>query len=261
MPRPKYDGDGLHVLPAKTAEPYRLWHAFVIAARRMNLTLHPDYEDWGDFEREDFRPWFYANWERLFAATTELRRLEPGTEVPSEGHGRGISVFIPLEGVSASKIQTQLEMLLREHFVQDDDGQRPTFSRWNVTGNYERGMKTSLPETRRYLRLLNNWITANERGEIEPLCKAVIWTINQSETYRYVREEIGIIPNSYERYASYIAYLAAGGKRNARSYDGLDDDPWDQNAEYYRREVAKDLAKAKKIAENVAFNKQFPGEY
>lgn len=260
MPRPRYFGDGFSVLPAKNEEPYRLWHAWAIAARRMGMTLHPDYEEWGPFESEPFSQWFDDNWERLFSATTELVRLVPGTEVPNEMYGRGVSVFIPLQGPSASKILTQLEMIIRAHFVHDDDGERPRFSGWNVTYNYERGMAASLPETRRYLRLLNNWIDLKSRGEPEPFDKAVIWTIGQADTYKEIRQGIGGVPNAYRKYASYLSYRAGGGTEIASKYFG-GDECWENSAEYYRRPIAEDLRKAKKIAHNVAILKQFPGDY
>jgi hypothetical protein len=270
MTKPKYAGDGFFVLPAKDEEPYRLWHAFACAIRRQGDVLHPDYEEWGDFENQNFRIWFADSWKRLFAVGTGVALLEPGAAVPDDEGGRFMTVIIPMEGFNRSKVGYQLQTILEEHFAVDDNATRPT-PRWQITDNYENGMVTALPATRRFLRLYNFWIDAllELQGDTDDAFDMAVRAMNlwyDSENIA-AADEIGELPDPYRKYEEYLKYKKQGGSENPKDWqhsevsDNNGFKSFKLTAADSRKSIARDLTRAKNIAYNVRVIRTFPGYY
>jgi hypothetical protein len=263
MARPQYLGDGFFVLPVKDKEPYRMWWRFAKAARRpeSGLKLHPDYEEWGDFESQEFSVWFDDHWRSLFSVGTGVKELKPGEIVPDAGH-RFITILVPLDGYRPEKVGWQLEEIVNQNFVKNDMASKPKAT-WQITENYHFGMNTALAEAWRYLELYECWLDAksesvDEEDQFDAAVRKLI------EKYAIFHQ---YLPECYESYVDYLNYKINGGTKDKKDWEHTEVS--DNNgfksfkltAEDSRRSISRDLTRAKNIAINVANDREFPGYY
>ena len=259
MARPEYLGDGFFILPVKDKEPYRMWWRFAKAARRpeSGLTLHPDYEEWGDFESEGFSVWFDDHWRSLFSVGAGVKELKPGEIVPNAGH-RFITLLVPIEGYSSMKVGWQLDEIVKQNFVKNYGVSKPK-ARWQITENYHFGMKTALSEAWRYLELYECWLDTKTAG------------VDEGDQFdiavRACAATVENLPECYESYVSYLDYKINGGKKDKKDWvykELLDNRGFfvkELTAEDSRRSIYRDLTRAKNIAKNIANDREFPGYY
>lgn len=266
MPK-KFMGTDLYRLPAKLVEPYRLWFEFLqLASRDTNFNVNRTfYEPWGPYEMLPFDDWWKDHWERLFAVDIRVREIVPGEAMEAEPADHALLVRIPLsldpkrslaEVVSLLKARGASERLvgMRRGRFYLDCGTKPDGT---PIAPATRFLK-NLDKVRFYLNFYRHWVSTEELDERRRVEKAVLsykeWGDRWNATVKakgWKRTKVEV-PIHFTNYRKYL--VAREGKKRLSLHDGHDDHT------HVRRQVMRDLAKAKKIVANVALG-VFPGRY
>jgi hypothetical protein len=264
----KFWGDGHYVLPTTTVEPYRLWFEWLKLAlndrvydgdseREIRFTDRR-YDAWGDVQNTPFEDWWEDNWRTLFGMTTGVLEIPTG-QLPPKSE-RFITLLIPLSGMR-HKIGYQIDEILAKHpqFVASDDRPKADFE---LSEGYQQGFTKRLSESRRYLRFYELWLgqkTNGERDRVDLAVRAfVAWHKANPDEARY---SVGNLTEAYKVYNQFLIDRDEGLRINRAEYalsQRLRGD--DVTAEKARKAIGRDLAKARKIAQNLAAG-QFPGDY
>jgi hypothetical protein len=267
MPR-RFWGDGHYVLPTPDIEPYRLWFEWLKLAindriydgdseREIRFTDR-HYDAWGDVRNTPFKDWWAENWRSLFGMTTGVLEIPAGQVAPKAE--RFITLLIPLSGMR-HKIGFQIDEILAKHpeFIATDD--RPQ-AQFELSAGYDHGFTKRLSESRRYLKLYELWLeqrTYDERERVDLAVRAfVAWHKTDPDQ---ARRSVGGLTEAYKVYDQFLTDQDDGLEVTRASYalvyrrDGTE-----MTAEKGRKAIGRDLAKARKIAQNLAAG-QFPGEY
>jgi hypothetical protein len=264
----RFWGDGHYVLPTSSIEPYRLWFEWLkLAELDRELVGDPDhqiqftgnhYADWGDVQNVPFAQWWEENWRDLFGMTAGVIEIRPGQIVP-QGDGF-ITLFVPLTG-RRDKIAYQVDQIVAQHPAFEETEIRPT-ARYELTAGYDQGFTKRLTESRRYLQFYKFWLeqqTENENDRVDLAFRAFVdWHRNNNdEAIRLV----GSLKEPYKVYDRFLADRHLGARVNRAEYSiSHRRDGKQLTAERSRKAIGRDLAKARKIAQNVAKG-QFPGDY
>ena len=262
-------GDGYSVLPTNEKEPYRLWFEWLKLAQRDPDVRFTDnrYDAWGDVQNTRFNLWWEDNWRPLFGMTAGVRELLPRQVVP-QGNGFVI-LFVPLTG-TRDKIGYQVAQIVAEHPEFEETGERPAAPPFNLSDGEEHaptkrlsnGFLKSLTQSRRYLRLYRFWLeqeTNNKDERLELATRAFV-----SWHQEHPDEAIGSVGQLNENYKVYDAFLENCKKgRRVNMTTFTRDKSFNPNAvtaDKARKEVARDLTRARNIAKNLAAG-HFPGDY
>lgn len=264
----RFWGDGHYVLPTQDIEPYRLWFEWLKLAIRDRGTdnelggtlpqIDHCYDDWGDVLNTPFHEWWEQKWRTLFGMTAGVMEIQPGQIVP-EGT-RFITLFVPLTGMR-HKIGIQVDEIIRQHPEFEETEHRPT-AQFELSAGFEQGFTKRLSESRRYMRLYELWLdhrTRDERESVDLAARAFVsWHRANPEE---ARRTVGNLTEAYKVYDKFLADQDDGLEVTRASYaliyrlDGKE-----MTAEKGRKAIGRDLAKARKIAQNLAAG-QFPGDY
>ena len=205
-----------------------------------------------------FPLWWEENWRRLFGMTTGVLEIPAGEVVPFAE--RFITLLVPLSGMR-SKIGYQLAEILEKHPEFEPTEDRPT-AQFELSKGYHQGFTKRLSQSRRYLRLYELWLEQqanDERERVDLAVRAfVAWhEANPDEA----RRSVGHLTEAYQVYNKFLIEQAQGNEVT-RSGFALEysEDGNDVTAEKGRKAIGRDLAKARKIAQNLAAG-QFPGDY
>lgn len=254
----RWRGDGTYFLPAGEVEPYRLWFEFL----KLALT-DPDidvdarhYEPWGNVASLSFNNWWGLNWRRLFGLKSGVIKLEPGSIVGSDPSH--LTVQIPLAG-KTDEILSQIAKLLedRDGFHLERQGL------FGFTVGYEQGFIKQMDKARRYLRLYSYWMKHKDLDRRKRLDRAATdyarWYAAWEPKVRAKGSKLRVTPMPIF-YKVYVAYLdqKALGKRERGGQASFGD--VGGSAEMARRQIARDIRLARKLAANVSCG-EFPGVY
>ena len=264
----RFWGDGHYVLPTRDIEPYRLWFEWLKLAIRDHVNdsetssaipnIDRRYDAWGDVQNTPFEDWWEENWRTLFGITAGVTKIRPGEIVP-EGE-RYITLFVPLTGMR-HKISYQIEQILSKHPEFEETEERPK-AQFELSDGYEHGFTKRLSESRRYLRLYELWLeqrTNNERERVDLAVRAfVAWHNADPAT---ASASVGQLTKKYEVYDKLLKEQdrGRGVSRNQFALEYSEDGDG-LTADKGRKAIGRDLAKARKIAQNLAAG-QFPGDY
>lgn len=260
----KWKGDEEHLLPALQVEPYRLWFEFLRLAST-DTTIKIDksaYKSWGDYRNTDFKSWWRDHWRVLFA--TGIGVYEISDELPSNSEAR-LNVSLPLNQDIAQTIN-QVRQLLKERGA----GQKLKSIR---QGQFELSVGTvngrkvdpstrflrNLPKVRLLMHLYRFWLQFpdhDERRRLEETAKAYCaWAggWNRKVTERKWKRAKIEIPAALSEYVKFLE--RRGGRRRVSLVDENETD-----APNHRRQLARYIRKARRIAANVAAG-SFPGPY
>ena len=260
----KWKGDEVHLLPAQQVEPYRLWFEFLqLAAKDETHTVNAErYKAWGNYAELKFTPWWSAHWRDLFAVDLGVRQVDSlqGAQRPSD---REIIVRIPLYQ-DPKRSLAQVGELLKQHGASDrlrdmaegqfrlqvDDG---TDTLIHPSTRFLR----NLPKVRLLLHIYRFWLSHAEADDRRRLEKTVISYFRWADGWnRQVREKKWKRPLIEIPYAltTYVQHLEKRGTRKRISLYETDD------VSDHRRQIARYIRKARKLASNVAEGR-FPGKY
>lgn len=260
----KWKGDEAHLLPALQVEPYRLWFEFLrLASTDTTLKISKStYKSWGDYNTQEFKTWWGTHWRTLFA--TGIGVYEITEALPSSAEAR-LNVSLPLNQDAAQTI-TQVRQILRERGA----GQKLKDIR---QGQFELSVGTvngrkvdpstrflrNLPKVRLLMHLYRFWLQFpdhDERRRLEETAKAYCrwagdWNRKISDR-RWNRSKIEI-PAALSEYVKFLE--RRGGRRRVSLMDENETD-----SPNHRRQIARYIRKARRIAANVASG-NFPGPY
>jgi hypothetical protein len=249
-------------LPAHQIEPYALWFEFLqLASKDPTVTIDKAlYKAWEPYEDLGFLEWGPRHWRELFAVSVGVRTLAPGEEI--QRADSELIVSIPLhqdKGRSVSQIKrllddngagTQLKKMPKGQFFlnvgEGADG-RPIHPS-------TRFLKT-LPKVRLYMYLYRFWLKHPDLADdkrLEAMSKDYFawtdpWNRNPKVHWKARRE----LPTAL---VDYVRYLEKRGDRHRLPLDKYNE------PDNGRRQVARYLRKARKIAANVGQG-IFPGSY
>lgn len=264
----RFWGDGHYVLPTPDVESYRLWFEWLKLA--MNDRIYDGdsergirftdgrYDAWGDVQNTPFEDWWEENWRRLFGMTTGVLEIPAGEVVPHTE--RFITLLVPLSGMR-SKIGYQLAEILEKHPEFEPTEDRPT-AQFELSKGYHQGFTKRLSESRRYLRLYELWLEQQANDERERVDLAVRAFVAWHEANPDdARRSVGNLTEAYKVYNQFLIEQAQGNEVDRATYARVyRRDGKEMTAEKGRKAIGRDLAKARKIAQNLAAG-QFPGDY
>ena len=260
----KWKGDKAHLLPALQVEPYRLWFEFLrLASSDTTLTINkPIYRSWGDYGSLDFNTWWENHWQTLFA--TGIGVFEITDAVPATSTAR-FNISVPLNQDQATTI-SQIRKLLIERGA----GQKLKSIRqgqFELSVGIVNGKKVdpstrflrNLPKVRLLMHLYRFWLQFPDHGErqrLEETAKAYFewagdWNRKITER-RWNRPKIDV-PTALSEYVKFLE--RRGGRRRVSLMDENETD-----IPNHRRQIARYIRKARRIAANVAAG-EFPGSY
>lgn len=260
----KWKGDEAHLLPAQQVEPYRLWFEFLqLASKDETLTVdRVVYASWDQFDQLKFKDWWSSHWRDLFAVDLGVRRIDTlqGSQQPSD---RELFVRIPLYQ-DPKRSLAQVGELLKQHGaserlrdmaegqfrLQVDDGDDTLI---HPSTRFLR----NLPKVRLLLHIYRFWISHAEADDRRRLEKTAISYFRWADGWnRQVREKKWNRPLIEIPFAltTYVQHLEKRGQRRRTSLYETDD------VSDHRRQIARYIRKARKLASNVAQGR-FPGKY
>ena len=265
MPK-SWEGDAGHRLPLRQVEPYRLWFEFLKQALR-DPTIKVDrriYQSWQIEPATKFDDWWSAHWRDLFALDIGVRELAPGEPI-KEASKDAIIVRLPLAQDSKRTIG-QVRTLLDERGAGRKLSKRRA-GQFALSKGAEIRFVKVLNATRLMLRLYTYWLDFPDHGKKKRVefaarryCDwATAWNAKVRE--RKWKRPTAYLPEAFRLWIAYLDAKAKGGTKtaigfgrssNARGEGG--------NAEDARRQVARYILKARKIADNVARG-EFPGKF
>ena len=261
----KWKGDEVHLLPAQQVEPYRLWFEFLLlASKDETLTVNTErYQAWGDYAELKFGPWWSAHWRDLFAVDLGVRQVDSLQDIPKRSD-REIIVRIPLYQ-DPKRSLAQVSDLLKQQGASDrlrdmaegqfrlqvDDGD-------NTLIHPSTRFLRNLPKVRLLLNMYTFWLSHAEADERRRLEKTAISYFRWADGWnRQVKEKQWKNRSFIEiPYAltTYVQHLEKRGNRRRTSLYETDD------VSDHRRQIARYIRKARKLASNVAEGR-FPGKY
>jgi len=261
MPK-RWKGNDSYQLPAQQVEPYRLWFEFLkLAHQDPKLKINKRYyAAWGDVQNAKFDEWWLENWQKLFATDIGVRVLENGTKIKSiEGE---LIVRLPINQ-NPKRTLAQVSKLLLENGASNRlkdmiEGQY----RLSV-GDKENLIHTStrllrnLSKIRLLLNIYRFWLSHHELDERRRLEATAVsyfkWADawNQKVRAKEWNRSLIEIPFALK---TYILHLEKRGLRRKTSLYETDD------VSDHRRQIARYIRKARKIAENTAKG-VFTGKY
>jgi hypothetical protein len=264
MARQKWKGDEAYLLPAQQVEPYRLWFEFLqLAAKDQTLSLNSErYTAWGDYQGAKFATWWSDHWRELFAVDLGVREIEKLN--PSDRRSdKEIIVRIPLYQDPKRSLVQVSELLTRygasERLRDMADGQ----FRLEVDEGAGKLVHPStrflrnLPKVRLLLHIYRFWLDHAEADDRKRLEKTAVsyfrWADAWNKKVREKKWDRSLIEIPYA-VTVYVKYLEErGSRKGTRLYET--DDVAD-----HRRQIARYIRKARKLASNVAEGR-FPGRY
>ena len=261
----KWKGDDSFLLPALQVEPYRLWFEFLkLATTDKSLKVaHAKYQAWGDYQSMDFKRWWRLNWRTLFATGIGVHELSDGAKAKSDN--TRLILSIPVNQAPARTL-TQIREILKEKAI-------GTALKSMRQGKFELsvGFKNGRPihPSTRFLRNLSKvrllmhlyrfWLQFpdhDERRRLEETSKAYFkWANAWNTNVRTKKWNRPLIEIPFAL-TEYVKFLERRGERRRMSL--LDENVTD--IPNHRRQLARYIRKAHRIAENVAKG-QFPGHY
>ena len=260
----KWKGDKTHLLPAHQVEPYRLWFEFLqLASKDNTLTIDRTvYARWGKYDELKFKDWWTSHWRDLFAVDLGVREVThlQGDDKPS---AKEVVVRIPLYQDRKRSLAQVSEILERygaserlkdmaegQFRLQVDDGQDKLI---HPSIRFLR----NLPKVRLLLHIYRFWLSHAEADDRKRLEKTAISYFRWADGWnRQVREKKWNRPLIETPFAltTYVKHLEKRGSRKRISLYEADD------VSDHRRQIARYIRKARKLASNVAVGR-FPGRY
>lgn len=260
----KWKGDEVHLLPAQQVEPYRLWFNFLqLASKDETLTVNTErYNAWGNYTELKFSPWWSAHWRDLFAVDLGVRQVDSLQDLPKRSD-RELILRIPLYQ-DPKRSLAQVSDLLKQHGASDR-------LRNMVEGQFQLQIGDAddtlihpstrflrnLPKVRLLLHIYRFWISHAEADERRRLEKTAISYFRWADGWnRQVKEKQWKRPLIEIPFAlnTYVQHLEKRGNRRRTSLYETDD------VSDHRRQIARYIRKARKLAANVAEGR-FPGKY
>lgn len=262
-----WHGDAAHMVPAQKIEPYRLWFEFLKLARNdPKITVDETiYKSRGRVADADFRKWWADNWRQLFAVDIGVHLC--GEDEPvKQRRDREIVVRIPLYQDKKRTLK-QLDEILDRYGASDRladmrQGQFCLSVGLDVKGEpihpAIRFLK-NLPKVRLMLNLYRIWLEAGEYADRERLEQTAkrynAWAEGWNAKVKERKWKRALIENPLA-ILDYVAFLAKRGPRK-RMRRG----DWNESdVENQRRQIARYVRKARRIAANVGRG-EFPGNY
>ena len=262
----KWHGDASSQLPAQQIEPYRLWFEFLKLASK-DPTIKVDqalYKSWGAYEQFDFDEWWSQHWQILFSVSVGVRVVTTSTAM--QPTNEQLIVSIPLHQDKRLSI-SQVRMLLDERDAGPQLSKKPKGQFFFDVGAGDDGhaidpsirFLRNLPKVRLLMHLYRFWLKhpdLDEKKRLEAISKdyfawADAWNRKVRER-KWKRDPIELP----EALAQYVRYLEKRGNRRRMSLHLLNE----ADIPNSRRQVARYLLKARRIANNVAHG-IFPGVY
>jgi len=260
----KWKGDDSNLLPALQVEPYRLWFEFLqLASRDQSINIKKDvYAPWGDYENMPFKSWWSLHWRQLFATSIGVYEVSAVSHARDDGR---LLLSVPLNQ-DPSRTLTQIKDLLKSHGAgQKLKSMRQGSFALSVGDAGGRAIDPStrflknLSKVRLLMHLYRFWLhfpEHDERRRLEETAKAYFawaddWNTRVTER-KWKRDKIEI-PFALAQYVQFLK--RRGGKRRVALTDENETD-----VPNHRRQVARYIRKARRIADNVAVG-VFPGSY
>ena len=265
--RKRWRGNEEHRLPAQKVEPYRLWFEFLkLASKDPEIQIDKRfYQRWGSVTDADFDAWWSAHWRDLFSVDIGVRVCEPGEG--TEKHRNGDLILrIPLYQDKTRTLNQIAELL-----DQNGAGERLADMR---QGQFHLSVGVSdghpVHPSTRFLRNLSKvkllmhlyrfWLEGQglgERQRLEQTAKRYFaWADGWNRKVRerkWKRRPLIEIPYAL---TEYVAYLEKRGSRKRVLIYELNE----PDAANHRRQIARYIRKARRVAENVGRG-EFPGNY
>lgn len=263
----KYRGDDEYQLPALQVEPYRLWFEFLKhAAKDSSVTIdRAFYADWGDYESMSFTLWWKQHWRSLFSVAIGVR--EVGKDERAERTTTNDLVLaIPLHQDRKVTLR-QIEQLLDEHEAGAKLATMPSGQFHLTIGKVDDGHEIhpstrflrNLDKVRLLLHIYRFWVSfpeLDEKRRLEETAKAYFaWASEWNDKVRTKRWNRPLIelPTAISQYVAFLAFR--GNRRRIALYEYNV-----SNVPNARRQIARYIRKARRIAANVARG-EFPGDY
>lgn len=263
----KWRGDASNQLPAQQVEPYRLWFEFLkLASQDPTIKVdHTAYKSWGTYQQSDFGEWWSSQrWRQLFSVSVGVRVITSSSEMQ---HGDGnLIISIPLYQDKRISL-SQVRRLLDEKDAGPQLSKMPKGQFFFNVGGGDDGHIISpsvrflrnLPKVRLLMHLYRFWLKhpdLDEKKRLKAMSKdyfawADAW--NRKVRERKWKRPLVEIPTAL---AEYVRYLEKRGSRQRLALYKYNE----ADIPNSRRQVARYLLKARRIADNVAQG-IFPGVY
>jgi hypothetical protein len=235
--RKKWSGDGEFVLPAGFVEPYRLWFEYLKSALA-DKTIEVDhayYAPWGDVPNLTFAQWWGKNWRSIFAVKARKVAVLDGSVHSGPD---SLLLRIPLSG-STDALMKQVRSILAKYEIVDGGVVGQEQGQFKLVEGYQKGFLNNLDRTRRYLRLYQFWLKHADKG------KATLAAQNWTKPRPYVD-----VPYFYKVYVGWLDAKRSGMQRQTGEFSQSDFEMG--NVRDARRMIARDISRARKIAEFTA---------
>ena len=269
MAKKAWRGDDEHRLPAQKVEPYRLWFEFLkLALRDPEIRVNKKhYRRWGAVENLTFNEWWSSNWRDLFAVDIGVRVCQSGEAIES-GSDKELILRVPLYQSKARTLK-QLSELLNAHgagerladMKQGEFRLSSGFTDDNRPIHPSTRFLRNLPKVRLMMHLYRFWLEGGELSERDRLEHAAKSYFNWTSTWnskirakgKTAKREIRDLPIAV---TEYVEFLKKRGPRRWIARGEIND----SDVSNHRRQIARYIRKARRIAENVARG-EFPGVY
>ena len=264
--RRRWRGDDEHRLPAQKVEPYRLWFEFLkLASKDPKIQIDkPFYQRWGSIEAADFDDWWTTNWRDLFSVDIGVRVCEPGEHFDQRSD-RELLVRIPLYQ-DKSRTLAQIAEVLDQHGAGErlaDMRQGQFHLSVGVADGHPVHPSTrflrNLSKVKLLMHLYRFWLEGQglgERQRLEQTAKRYLaWADGWNRKVRERKWKRPLIEIPYAL-TEYVAYLQKRGDRRRVLLRDLNI----TDAPNHRRQIARYIRKARRLAENFGRG-EFPGNY
>jgi hypothetical protein len=254
--RKKWSGDGEFVLPAGFVEPYRLWFEYLKSALA-DKTIEVDhayYAPWGDVPNLTFAQWWGKNWRSIFAVKARKVAVLDGSVHSGPD---SLLLRIPLSG-STDALMKQVRSILAKYEIVDGGVVGQEQGQFKLVEGYQKGFLNNLDRTRRYLRLYQFWLKHADKDRMKQLDaaardffnwgekrKATLAAQNWTKPRPYVD-----VPYFYKVYVGWLDAKRSGMQRQTGEFSQSDFEMG--NVRDARRMIARDISRARKIAEFTA---------
>jgi hypothetical protein len=265
--RTRWRGNDEHRLPAQKIEPYRLWFEFLkLASRDPEVQVdNNDYQQWGSFSNADFDDWWSAHWRDLFAVDIGVRVSDPREYIDKRSDGE-LLVRIPLYQDKKRTLMQVSELLdeagAGERLADMRQGQFQLSAGISETGgpiHPSTRFLRNLSKVRMLMHLYRFWLEGDgfgERQRLEQTAKRYFeWANGWNTRVRERKWKRAPIEIPYAL-SQYVAYLEKRGSRKRVLLRDLNE----TDVANHRRQIARYIRKARRIAENVGRG-EFPGQY
>jgi hypothetical protein len=251
--RQRWSGDGEFVLPAGFVEPYRLWFEYLKSAYA-DETIEVDnahYARWGDVANLTFNQWWGKNWRTIFAVKARKVSVVDGD---TKSDLDSLLLRIPLSG-STDALMKQVRSILVKHEIVDGGVVGQEQGQFKLAEGYQKGFLNNLNRTRRYLRLYQFWLKHADKDRMKRLDAAARDFHNWGEKRSAkLASQNWTKPKPYvdvpRFYKVYVVWLDAKQSSRQRQTDLLVQDRFEEgNVRDARRMIARDISRARKIAE------------